>query len=375
MTEAGTAERLRSRVRDAALATADTSEFRHAVLDAIRTRIPFDRGCFAMVDPATLMFTSVTMVDVDNPGDGAAAIVANLEYGTTPYANTYGKLARTVAGVETIRDGVGGDPRDTLPYLQILEPMGMDDEVRLVFRGRDNLVWGGGTLMRGPGRRFSGPEVRILSGCAREIGEGLRLSLIRQAPRAPVDPAGGPAVVVVGPGGDVESATPRAVEYLDRIRDDGRVRMLPVVAAAARSRCSAATTVTRVRTLDGEWLVIRAGTLAGWGAQRRVVVTIESARPAEVLTLLAALHGLTEREVDVLGHVLAGETRVEIGRRLFISPYTAADHLKSIYAKTGVSSRQELVAHLFFSYYLPRFGAPAGPDGGFARAVGPCPIS
>ncbi|KAF0963849.1 MULTISPECIES: response regulator transcription factor [Rhodococcus] len=91
-----------------------------------------------------------------------------------------------------------------------------------------------------------------------------------------------------------------------------------------------------------------------------------TARPAEIISLLAAIHGLTARESEVLGHVLAGKTRVEIAHRLFVSPYTVQDHLKSIYAKTGVNSRQELVAHLFFTHYLPRYGAPVGPDGWFA---------
>ena len=75
------------------------------------------------------------------------------------------------------------------------------------------------------------------------------------------------------------------------------------------------------------------------------------------------------REAEVLGHVLACETRAEIGQRMFISPYTVQDHLKSIYAKLGVNSRQELVAHLFFAHHLPHFGAPVGPDGSFVGAA------
>ena len=321
-----------------------------------------------MVDPATLMLTSATMVDVDvdDPTGRAAEIVAHLEYGTTPYANTYGRLARTRTGVQTIRDGIEGEIRDALPYVEILEPMGMADEVRLVFRGRDKLVWGGGTLMRGPGRRFSGEEVRVLAGCAREIGEGLRLSLVRQAPRVLPEVTGGPAVVIVGPDDEVESATPQALEFLDRIVDESRLRMLPAVSAAVRLRTSGRAVLTRARTVDGRWLVIRAGMFDGRGPAGRVVVTLEPAGPAEVLSLLTAIHGLTERETAVLGRVLLGETRVEIGQRLFISPYTVQDHLKSIYAKTGVNSRQELVARLFYTHYLPRYGEPVGPGGWFA---------
>ncbi|MGW5151808.1 LuxR C-terminal-related transcriptional regulator [Rhodococcus koreensis] len=369
MTVVRKAEPLRSCVRDAALGTADSIEFRHAVLDTIRTRIPYDFALFAMVDPATLLPTSQTTIGAGCLPSHAIETAARLEYGPSPYGNVIGKLARSPVGVQTIRDAIDGDLHRALPYVEILEPMGMDDEIRFVVRGRDKLCWGGGVVMRGPGRRFSGEEVRVLAGAAREIGEGLRLSLLRQAPRVLAEVTVGPAVVIVGPDDEVESATGPAVEYLDRISGECETRMLPAVFAAVNLRNSgAAAAVTRARTIDGDWVVIRAGRLDGRGTAGRVVVTLEPAGPGEIVSLLTALHGLTPREAEVLGHVLAGETRVEIAHRLFVSPYTVQDHLKSIYAKVGVNSRLELVAQLFFTHYLPKYDTPVGPGGWFAGA-------
>lgn len=369
MTSVRKAEPLRSRVRDAALGTADSIEFRHAVLDMIRVRIPYDFALMAMVDPATLLPTSQMTIGGDALPRDAVETAAQLEYGPTPYANAIGKLARAPVGVQTIRDAIDGDLHRALPYVEILEPMGMDDEMRFVVRGRDKLCWGAGVVMRGPGRRFSGEEVRLLAGAARTIGEGLRLSLLRQAPRVLAEVAGGPAVVIVGPDGEVESATEPAVAYLDRCGADSGSRMVPAVFAAERLRNSgSAAAVTRARTLDGQWLVIRAGKLDGRGTAGRVVVTLEPAGPAEIISLLAAIHGLTAREAEVLEHVLVGRTRVEIAHQLFVSPYTVQDHLKSIYAKIGVNSRQELVAQLFFTHYLPKYDTPVGPGGWFAGA-------
>ena len=49
--------------------------------------------------------------------------------------------------------------------------------------------------------------------------------------------------------------------------------------------------------------------------------------------------GLTSREFEVLGLVALGLTNEEVSERLFISPRTVGQHLRSIYNKLGVSNR------------------------------------
>jgi DNA-binding NarL/FixJ family response regulator len=49
--------------------------------------------------------------------------------------------------------------------------------------------------------------------------------------------------------------------------------------------------------------------------------------------------GLTPREIEVLRLVAKGLTDAEVANRLYISPRTVSQHLRSVYGKLDVSSR------------------------------------
>ena len=52
---------------------------------------------------------------------------------------------------------------------------------------------------------------------------------------------------------------------------------------------------------------------------------------------------LTGRELDVLKEYLSGKTRTEISEALFISESTVKNHISSIFSKTGVKNKKELL--------------------------------
>jgi len=90
------------------------------------------------------------------------------------------------------------------------------------------------------------------------------------------------------------------------------------------------------------------------GTERRVAVIVEPAHPARITSLLMSAYELTERERDVTRLVLQGASTGDIATELFVSPHTVQQHLKSIFDKTGVRSRRDLVGKVFFSHYEPR---------------------
>jgi DNA-binding CsgD family transcriptional regulator len=98
-----------------------------------------------------------------------------------------------------------------------------------------------------------------------------------------------------------------------------------------------------------------------------IAVIIEEPSPAELAPVLMMAYGLTKQEQSLTALVCRGLPTKEIAAKLHITPNTVQDHLKSIFDKTGVSSRRELVATILQEQYLPRAmaGQPLGPAGFF----------
>ncbi len=61
------------------------------------------------------------------------------------------------------------------------------------------------------------------------------------------------------------------------------------------------------------------------------------------ISRLTDFHKLTEREQDLLGCVLSGQTNEEIGRSLEISRATVKWHMHNIFAKTNTGNRESLL--------------------------------
>jgi DNA-binding CsgD family transcriptional regulator len=65
--------------------------------------------------------------------------------------------------------------------------------------------------------------------------------------------------------------------------------------------------------------------------------------PREVAS--ANMHGLTDREIEVLRLIAAGKSNQQIAEDLIISLNTVARHVGNIFGKTGVNNRTEAATY------------------------------
>ena len=102
----------------------------------------------------------------------------------------------------------------------------------------------------------------------------------------------------------------------------------------------------QVRTRSGRWAVLHASWMTSQ-AEKVVTVIIQEAAPADVAPLIMAAYGLTDRERTISALVCQGMSTRQIAGRLHLTADTVQDHLKSVFDRTGVHSRGQLVAAIF----------------------------
>jgi DNA-binding CsgD family transcriptional regulator len=354
-------------VERACLHAASVVELCRAVQAAVAPIVPSDRWCGFAVDPSTLFATNG--YHEEGVDQKVFPRLLEIEYGADDM-NLLPALVRTHGGVATIADATGGDLASSARWRDVLEPSGLAHEMRAVFRDGRN-AWGALVWLRGPDvRDFSTDEVAFVRRVSPTIAEGFRRVLVRQHIDHGEDAREAGILVLGGDPLEVRTATNAARYWLDQLDDGGYAGDLPtVIASAARvARSRSTATVLRARTRSGRWLTITAEvTDVSGSSQSDVGVVVQPSRPAEIAQIVGAAHGLTRRETEVVLQIASGRTNQEIARSLELSPYTVADHIKSVFAKLDVSTRGELTSKLFYDYYLHRVAEDrrAGTDGWF----------
>jgi DNA-binding CsgD family transcriptional regulator len=352
-------QRATERIADLAGQGHDLVTFWHEATEAIAPVVPFYlTPCFYTMDPASLLATS-------HYHDGLPEIPHEwlaLEYYEEDF-NKMADVARSERGVCTLHEATGGDVSRSTKYHVSMQPFGADQEVLAGLRTPAGEVWGVLALYREPGQhQFDADELELLRAVSINLAEGARRGLLIAEASEPEGPEA-PGLVVLRDDWELESLTPGVERWLADLPDsEWDAGKLPpaVLSVAGRARRSAEDAsapgeiaFARVLSRSGRWMVLHGASLVSDG-RRRIAVIVEPAHPARITPLLMAAYALTEREQEVTRLVLQGDSTAQIAERLVVSPHTVQEHLKSVFEKTGVRSRRDLVGKVFFSHYEPR---------------------
>ena len=337
----------------------------------LRSVIQIDGWCGLIMDPATALSTG-GIHDYGIPYRYLPRMVEN-EY-AEPDVNKFADLGLRRVPAATLSRATGGNLGNSERYRSVLRPSSFADELRVSLRC-GKATWGALVLLRGDGEpAFTSAEAALLGGIAPVLGEGVRRSLLLASSSAPAD---GYGIVLLDREGHLESMNSDAERLVGELVESGRSDGLPptIQAVGARARQLATTGASpddrparaRARTRSGAWLTLH-GSYLNSGALSCTAVVIEPSRAPEIAALLLQAYGLSPRELEIAQMLLAGFSVPHIAGLLVLSPYTARDHVKSIFEKIGVNSRQELVAAVYFRHYMPELarGAAPGPTGWFA---------
>jgi len=114
--------------------------------------------------------------------------------------------------------------------------------------------------------------------------------------------------------------------------------MPAIIAAAIRNATNAAAAIpaTSVRPHPDEALTPQKDALSSTPADSVNDIDMRVA-------VLAQTHQLTGRETEILGYLARGRSQPYIRDELVLSKNTVASHVKHIYAKLGVHSKQEVL--------------------------------
>jgi DNA-binding CsgD family transcriptional regulator len=293
-------------------------------------------SCWHTTDP-----TTGALVDGAETGGAPGSLEESLVYEyRRPDVNRFAELARARDKVASISTSTGNQPSTSARYREMIAPTGTADELRVAFTDAYG-TWM--SLVAFTHRRMTEEDLRFVSDAVPAATYAMRLATARslEGPAASPMPDDGsaPSVLLLDAADRIISADAVARKRLALLPSPGGDQapgVMSFLTARARWDSSGGPATARMRALDGRWFVIDVSVLDDAGSGN-VAAVIQPAPSELVLDSVLRAMGLTAREREVAALLAQGRPTKSIAAMLQLSPWTVQDHVKAVYAKTGVS--------------------------------------
>ena len=293
-------------------------------------------ACWHKTDP-----TVGALVDGAQVGGAPGSLEQSLVYEyRRPDVNRFVELAGARDKVAAISTSTDGRPSSSARFREMIEPGGAADELRVAFSDAYGMWM---SLVMFTGRRVTEDDLRFVSEIVPAATQAMRAltarSLEDSAAAAEPDDGSAPSVLLLDASDHIISADAvarRRLALLPGPGGDQAPGVMSFLAARARWDRAGGPATARMRALDGRWFVIDASVLDDAGSGN-VAAVIQPAPSELVLDVVLRAMGLTAREREVAALLAQGRPTKSIAAMLQLSPWTVQDHVKAVYAKTGVS--------------------------------------
>ncbi len=350
---------LAARVERSCARHTDVKRLRLAILDDLAAAIPFAGHVWVLTDPVTGVGT-IPLATV--PGLPLSRIPDLIRSRYLTPVNRWNELIGSKRFADGLRHATHDEPSRSRLWREILADLGAGDVASVVFADRFG-CWGWLDLWRfPPAGPFADEEIGRLLAIRPAVTTALRTGQARNFGRPRTAGEGsGPAVVILDDDLHVRGQTARAGHRLHRLNppdpgSDGRPSGVAAIPAAAYNVAAQliarehgiddAPARSRVYLDDLGWLTLEADRMAAdeTTTDRDIAVSIEESGLADRREMFSRAVGLTHREDEVLGLLLAGHDTRAMALELVVSEYTVVDHVKAVLAKAGCPGRQALLA-------------------------------
>jgi DNA-binding CsgD family transcriptional regulator len=315
--------------------------------------VPADVWCVVIYDPSTLLSTG----GIHQAGFPPEVMprLFEIEFEHDDVGNLR-SLTRRAAPVSLLSVSTKGDMASSIYYRDILRPLGLADEMRVLFRDGAR-TWGLFLLCRaGSSVPFSRAELADARAISAPVTDALRQSFVRTG----IDPgtiADGTGMVTLD-GADRIVAMSRTAQLLiadfqeDGLAGDGRCPYaLRALAARARTVAVGESVRSHARTRSGRWVSLNACVM---GEDGLLTIAIGPPELSELMAIVLDAYGLSPRHRQITEMVLRGRSTEEIMAALRLSKNTLAGYFTKIFEMIGVRSRSELAGEIFLRHYQPR---------------------